>query len=225
MEGALTRHADGPALIGIDVGTSSVRSIAFDPRGRRIAAAARPTPTRIVDTGGEYHPEAIFAAVLATLSEIGVALAGRPVAGVAVASFGESCVLIDATGRPLAPSIVWHDRRTEQQARAIENAVGRDRVFEVIGHSVEPIYTLTKLMWMREHWPDAFVKARRVLMMADWIAFRCPVRRRPTRRSPRARSTTTSVRVAGRRRCWRSPASRRTFLPRVPLPGRRSARC
>ena len=45
----------GDALIGIDVGTSSVRVIAFDPHGRRIGAAARPTPTRIVDTG--WHAE------------------------------------------------------------------------------------------------------------------------------------------------------------------------
>lgn len=164
--------SDGPALIGVDVGTSSVRSIAFDLRGRRIAAAGRPTPTNSVETGGEYDPDAIFAAVLATLADLGSALGGRPVAGIAVASVGESCVLIDDKGRSLAPSIVWHDRRTEAQARAIEDAVGRERVFRIIGHAVEPIYTLSKLLWMRKHWPDAFGKATHVLMMADWIAFR-----------------------------------------------------
>lgn len=172
MQGSAAEPTDGHVLIGIDVGTSSVRAIAFDPRGRRLAAAARPTPTKIVATGGEYDPETLFSAVLACLREIGAALAGRPVGGMAVASFGESCVLIDANGKSLAPSIVWHDRRTEEQARTIEAAVGRDRVFEIIGHAVEPIYTLAKLIWMREHWPDAFSRARRVLMMADWIAFR-----------------------------------------------------
>ena len=101
------------ALIGIDVGTSSVRAIAFDERGRRLAAASRPTPTKIVETGGEFDPDAIFATVLAALAEVAQGLAGRPVAGIAVASVGESCVLIDAAGRSLAPSIVWHDRRTE----------------------------------------------------------------------------------------------------------------
>ena len=103
---------DAPALIGIDVGTSSVRAIAFDQRGRRLAAAARPTPTKVVETGGEFDPDAIFSTVLAALTEVGRGLAGRPVAGIAVASFGESCVLVDAAGRSLAPSIVWHDRRT-----------------------------------------------------------------------------------------------------------------
>ncbi len=164
--------SDEPALIGIDVGTSSVRAIAFDVRGRRVAAAAHPTPMRVTETGGEYDPEAIFATALKALFEVGRALAGRSVAGVAVTSIGESCVLIDGSGRALAPSIVWYDRRTEGQARAIERAVGRNRIFEIAGHSVEHIYTLAKLLWMREHWPEAFGKASHVLLMADWIAFR-----------------------------------------------------
>jgi len=161
-----------PALIGVDVGTSSVRAIAFDERGRRLAAAARPTPTRVVATGGEFDPDAIFSTVVAALVEVGKELAGRPVAGIAVASVGESCVLIDESGRSVAPSIVWHDRRTGAEARLIEAKIGRERVFEIIGHAVEPIYTLTKLLWMREHWREAFASAWRVLMMADWIAFR-----------------------------------------------------
>jgi xylulokinase len=163
---------DSPALIGIDVGTQSIRAIAFDARGRRIAAATRPTPFVVRETGGEFDPDAIFATALTALKEVGTALAGRPVAGIAVASVGESCVLLDESGRPLAPSIVWHDRRTHAEGLAIEESIGRDRIFEISGHSAEPIFTLAKLIWMQKHWPDAFAKARRVLMMADWIAFR-----------------------------------------------------
>lgn len=168
---AVLERSDFPVLVGIDVGTSSVRAIAFDERGRRVASAARPTPVTILETGGEYDPDAILAAALTALKEVGSVLAGRPVAGVAVASVGESCVLLDDSGRALAPSIVWHDRRTLAQGLAIEKAIGRDRIFEISGHSAEPIFTLAKLIWMRERWPDAFAKARRVLMMADWIAF------------------------------------------------------
>ena len=164
--------ADSPALIGIDVGTQSVRAIAFDVRGRRIAAASRPTPFRITDTGGDFDPDAIFATALSALKEVATALAGRPVAGIAAASIGESCVILDESGRSLAPSIVWHDRRTHAEGLAIEQAIGRERIFEISGHSAEPIFTLAKLIWMQKHWPDAFAKARRVLMMADWIAFR-----------------------------------------------------
>src|SRR6185503_7430619 len=88
LGGSRAQWPDAPALVGIDIGTSSVRAIAFDERGRRLAAAARPTPTRIVETGGEFDSEAMFSTVLAALAEVGAALAGRPVAGIAVASFG-----------------------------------------------------------------------------------------------------------------------------------------
>ena len=163
---------EGPVLVGIDVGTSSVRAIAFDARGRRVAAETCPTPIRRTETGGEYDPEAIYAAVVRNLAGVGRTLNGRPVAGISVTSIGESCVLIDAAGHALAPSIVWHDRRTAEDGPAIEAALGRERVFALSGHAAEPIFTLAKLLWMRRHWPEAMAKARHVLMMADWVGFR-----------------------------------------------------
>nr|HMN84676.1 FGGY family carbohydrate kinase [Bauldia sp.] len=164
---------DGPPyLVGIDVGTSSVRAIAFDRRGRKVAAAARPTPVRAVPTGGEHDPEAMFAATLEALGELGRALAGAPVAGIAVASIGESCVLVGADGRSLAPSITWHDRRTHPTARDLAAAIDPHRVFRITGVSIEPIFSLLKLAWMRDHWPAEMAAARRILFMADWIAFR-----------------------------------------------------
>ena len=164
--------AGGAALIGIDVGTSSLRALAFDAAGRKLAGASRPTPTVPAPTGGEHDPEAIFMAVLAVLADVGRELAGRPVAGMAVASFGESCVLVDAAGRALAPAIVWHDRRTEAAALAIGERLDPARGFALTGHAVDPTFTLFKLAWMREYWPEAMRNARRVLMMADWIALR-----------------------------------------------------
>jgi len=66
----MTDRSDSPCLIGIDVGTQSIRTLAFDPRGRKLAQAARPTPVRVLDGGrGEYDPDALFATVLACLSE------------------------------------------------------------------------------------------------------------------------------------------------------------
>jgi xylulokinase len=164
--------ADEPAVIGVDIGTGSIKAVAFDPAGRKLAAASRPTPTRRMPTGGEYDPDTIFDTALAVLAEVARGLAGRPVAGIAATSMGESCVLIDAEGRAVAPTIAWFDRRTVQEAAFVENAIGADRVFAVTGAGVEFNFTLVKLLWMRRNWPEAFARARRVLMMADWIAFR-----------------------------------------------------
>ena len=100
------------------------------------------------------------------------ALAGRPVAGLSVASIGESFVLVGENGRPLAPAIAWYDRRTEPVSRDLGARLGEERIFALTGHGPEPIFSLMKLLWMRAHWPEAVAGARRVLMFADWIAWR-----------------------------------------------------
>jgi xylulokinase len=165
-------RSDGPAVIGIDVGTSSIRAIAFDAQGHKLAVASRRPPLKPMETGGEYDPDAVWDHVVAVLGEVGAALAGRPVAGMAVASIGESAVVVDEDGRALAPSIIWYDRRSEPQARAIIEAIGAERLFRMTGQAIDHFFTLPKLMWMREHWPAAMAKARHVLMTADWVAFR-----------------------------------------------------
>ena len=166
------RGADGPAIIGVDIGSSSIKAVAFDMRGQKLAASSRPTPMARMATGGEYDPNFVFDTALAVLAEVAGALDGRPVAGVAATSIGESCVLIDGAGRAVAPSIAWFDRRTMGEAAEIANRVGVDRLFQLNGVGPEFSFTLAKLMWMRRHWPDVFGPARRVLLMADWIAFR-----------------------------------------------------
>lgn len=162
-----------PFLIGIDVGTQSVRALAFDAHGNQVAQARRSTPeTRSAADRCEYDPDALFSAVSECLGEIGRALAGRPVAGMAVASVGESCVLVDEAGKALAPAIAWFDGRTEDEVRRLQDTVGVERLFEITGLQLDRIFTLCKLMWMRAHWPQAVARTRRVLMIADWIAFR-----------------------------------------------------
>lgn len=162
-----------PFLIGIDVGTQTIRAIAFDARGRRVVDARRATPTHVLGGGrGEYDPDELFATVLECLTEAAAGLGGRPVAGMAVASIGESCVLVDAEGRSLAPSLMWFDRRTEGAAEALTAAIGADRFFQITGLSIDPTFTLVKLVWMKENLPDAIGRARHVLNIADWIAFR-----------------------------------------------------
>jgi xylulokinase len=171
----MTEHGiDGPVLLGVDVGTQSIRVLAFSVGGRLLASASRPTPSRSWgESGVDYDPDALVATVETCLREINAALPrGASVASLAVASVGETAVLVDAGGRAVAPAIAWFDGRTAQAARAIEARIGAEALFEATGHRLDPTLGLCKLWWMREHWPEAFGRATRVLNVADWIAFR-----------------------------------------------------
>lgn len=159
--------------IGLDVGTTSIKAVAFD-RGDNVAASSeRATPTMHVDGGAEYDALALWDGAVAVLRDVISQLAGdhRPV-GVAVASMGEAGVLIDRSGEPVDNVIAWFDSRTEPQASWWAEVVGVDRTRRITGLSPRPVFGAAKMLWTKEHRPDAWATGQRWLNIADWIAYR-----------------------------------------------------
>ena len=161
-------------LIGLDCGTQSIRALLADDAGRTRALASRPTPTIAIAPGqAEHDPQALWQTVLAVLAEIAAALPDdMTIAGIACASMGEACVLLDDAGDPAARTITWFDRRTEPDAAWIATGIGADAVAAITGMPVDPTMTLCKLLWHRRTDPAGFARVRRVLNLADYIAFR-----------------------------------------------------
>jgi xylulokinase len=91
---------------------------------------------------------------------------------VAVASVAEAGVLLDERGEPTADIIAWFDTRTRPQSEWLGETIGADTLFERSGLSLQPIFSLNKILWHRENEPDAFAMARLWLLIADYIAFR-----------------------------------------------------
>ncbi len=163
-----------PLLAGIDAGSSSVRALIFDARGRQVSAGAVPTPTvKPRPEWTDYDPEAIWQAAATALRQaVADAPPHLPIASVAVASVGESAVPIDAAGAPLHNAIAWYDNRTADVAASIERQLGRDRIFETTGLFVDSIFGLCKLCWLRDEDPGLLPRMHKLLPLGDWIAFR-----------------------------------------------------
>jgi xylulokinase len=164
----------GPLLIGVDCGTQSIRALLVDQRGRVLALAARPTPAIVIGPGqAEYEPEALWQAGVAVLGEVARSIPpGTEVVSLACGSMGEACVLLDATDRPVGRIIAWFDRRTEPDAVALVDRIGTERLFQLTGMPLDSTLTLYKLLWHRRTDPAGFARARRMLNLADWFAFR-----------------------------------------------------
>ncbi len=161
-------------LLGLDVGTTSVKAVVYHIDGTAVGTSSLPTPTHVPRPGWAfYRPDELWQTVVAAIRG---ALADVPnpeeIAAVAVASVGESGVLVDAAGAATIDSIAWFDTRTRPQATWLADRIGKDELFARSGVSLQPIFSLNKLLWHREHEPDAWARSVRWLMLADYIAFR-----------------------------------------------------
>lgn len=153
-------------LIGVDVGTTTIKALAYDPaRGEPVAIAARPTPVEHPRPGwSEHDPEALWATVAACVREVLSACEGCEIAGLGVSSFAEAGLPLDASGRPLYPIIAWYDRRCEPQAAWWEGQISAAALHAITGQRVSPSFGVNKWMWLRDNEPH------RVENMAVWLS-------------------------------------------------------
>ena len=163
-----------PILIGADVGTTNIKVVAFDRRGRSVESASSPTPTRYPGPGrADHDPEELWAAFAATLRQVTGKLDDPGgVVSIAVASVGEAAVPLDSGGDPTADIIAWFDNRARPQAQRLGRTIGQDRLFGLTGLSLQPIFGLCKLLWLKDNEPDAYSRTASWLNIADYMAFR-----------------------------------------------------
>ena len=173
----MTTRADRSApqlLVGLDIGSTNVKAVIYEPDGRAVAIANVPTVTHYPrPTWAHYDANELWMSAVTVLRAAAAQLddPGR-IAGVAVASMGEAGVPLDAAGVPTYDTIAWFDRRTIEQAERLREEIGEDALFAVTGVSLQAIFSLCKIMWIKQHQPDAFARTVRWLHVADYIAYR-----------------------------------------------------
>jgi glycerol kinase len=152
-------------ILALDQGTTSSRSILFDARGVPVATAQREFTQHFPRSGWvEHDAEEIWATQVATIAEV---LARARVAPDAIAAIGitnqrETTVLWDRhSGRPVAPAIVWQDRRTADTCRQLHEAGHEPEVTQRTGLLLDPYFSGTKLAWLLDHVPGARARAER----------------------------------------------------------------
>ncbi len=146
-------------ILAIDQGTTSTRTILFDPQGGVLAAAQRElTQYFPADGRVEHDPEEIWTSVLELCREV-LAIAERRgwrVAALGIANQRETVILWDrATGRPIAPAIVWQDRRTARQCRTLIDAGQQPLVQNRTGLLLDPYFSASKIAWLLDNTPGA----------------------------------------------------------------------
>jgi sugar (pentulose or hexulose) kinase len=159
-------------LLGIDAGTSFVKSVIFDDRGHEIAVARRATPVVSRFSGGsEIDMTSAWLLTAETIREVLAALGGETVAAVGLS--GTACGFwgINAEGQPLRDAILWNDGRAASIVSGWQADGFFDRIFAVSGNAPFPGYPMPLLCWLHEHEPAVLEQTRWLLFHKDWLRY------------------------------------------------------
>jgi xylulokinase len=159
-------------FLGVDVGTGGTRAILVDRDGRVVASeSAEHQPIQSAEIGwAEQDPNDWWRAAKAAIGA--VMQSGHKVEAVGLTGQMHGCVMLDGNGQVLRPALIWADQRTQPQCDWLTRTIGYDRLIELTCNPALPNFTLTKLLWVREHQPDIFAKIDHVLCPKDYVRFR-----------------------------------------------------
>lgn len=151
----MTQNSSRKAILSIDQGTTSSRTLVFTPEGDILFTAQQEFP-QIYPADGwvEHDPETIWDTTLSTLKEAYVfaSSGGYNIAGIGITNQRETTIVWDKkTGKPIYNAIVWQDRRTAKICRALKEKYFEANVAAKTGLLLDPYFSATKAAWILDH--------------------------------------------------------------------------
>jgi sugar (pentulose or hexulose) kinase len=156
------------AWLGVDVGTSSTKAVVYSDAGRPVGSGRAATPWYTGPHGVEVDALALRESAFTAIGEA-LRASGGSVGGVGITSMGETGVLVDGHGTPLAPAIAWHDGRDGAEAEQLVRDVDPASFTRRTGKPPTNQYALTKHRWLAAHVPATRAAVRR-FNVAEWVA-------------------------------------------------------
>ena len=160
-------------LIGVDLGTSGTKTVLFDVHGKEIASALVEYPMYQPHNGwAEQDPEDWWKAAMTTIKAVIDKSGVNPgdIAGLSLSGQMHGLVLTDDNGNALGRSIIWCDNRTIESCEEFTRLVGgRERLIQIAANPALTGFTAGKVLWVREHEPEIWAKARHIQLPKDYV--------------------------------------------------------
>ncbi len=159
------------SILGLDIGTTGTKAVAFDLDGRCVASAYReydllsPRPGHL-----ELNPAEVVQAIKEVVGKVAARTRTDPIRSVAFSTLGEAVIPVDAKNRPLANAIIGFDSRGAEQCRQFRRQIGEREVFNITGHAIDSYHSIFKILHWKRHDPAVFNHAARFLCFPDYVA-------------------------------------------------------
>jgi xylulokinase len=160
-------------LLGIDAGTTGLKAVLFDEKGKEIAIG-RAEYSLIIPRANmaELDANSYWTGCIRAISEIFSKSKTDPaeIKALAISSQGETLIPIDKKGNPLMRAIVWLDNRSEKESEIIRRGFGVETIFEKTGQpEVAATWPATKILWLKRNKHRLFNKCYKYLLVEDFL--------------------------------------------------------
>lgn len=162
-------------LLAHDLGTTGDKASLHRDDGELVAAVVEEYSTDFGPGGRvEQDPASWWAAVCASTRALLALTDTRPEDVHALSFSGQmmGATLLDADYQPTRPTLIWADTRSIRESQRVAERVGMAAGYRILGHRLNPTYTLSKLMWVRDHEPEVFSRTRHVCAAKDYVGWR-----------------------------------------------------
>ncbi len=152
-------------VVGVDIGTSSVKALALNPRGELLGTAQKAYPAD-TDPSGKYEedPERITRDTLTVLHELIQSIQGHKLKAVSFSAAMHGLIALEGD-TPLTPLITWADTRAA-------TVPVTESYYTHTGVPLHPMSPYWKLIWLRTAFPEVFARATRFISIKEYIWYR-----------------------------------------------------
>ena len=161
-------------VIGVDLGTQSLKGLLVDPQGKIVAeATCAHEPIYPNPLWAEQPVEDYLHSFTCVIQELIAKSGVKPeeIGTIGLDAINDSVIATDENGRALMNCIIWLDRRAEAETAEIAKTVDPARVFEVSGLNLDSTHTAAKMLWIKKNRPDVFEKAKYLLNVDSYMVY------------------------------------------------------
>ena len=160
------------SYLGLDIGTGGCKAVVFNVEGRELASSFREYPVLHPHPDwAELNPDEVINKCFEVIVEVNAKISD-PVVSMSISSQGEAFTPIGRDGRALGNAMVSSDARARDIASVWSENFGTDRIYDITGHTPHPLFTLFKILWVKENQPEIWKNSRYFLCFEDLFQYR-----------------------------------------------------
>ena len=158
--------------IGVDLGTSAVKLLLMDEKGRIHNIVSKEYPLSFPHPGwSEQNPQDWKEQSLAGIKELIADADKSQIAGISFGGQMHGLVVLDENDEVIRPAILWNDGRTTKETDYLNEVIGKDKLSKYTANIAFAGFTAPKILWLKEQEPENFAKINKIMLPKDYLAY------------------------------------------------------